>query len=142
MKAVEAYNNEENILIILSAKCNKNGELNSLRKVGSNQNTVLDIQIESLGIKFKKKYVVLGEKFEKWNKKGFTKIINSEWKSSNSGFSLSLALENINTNADIWILYSDILFRDIKVSKNLQNKNLIYTDNQWDTRIANRKIRE
>ena len=142
MQGEEASNNKKNILIILSGKCDKKGNLNSLRKVGSNENTVLDIQIESLGIDFIQKYVVLGEKHNNWNKKGFKKIINTEWKNSKSGYSLSLALENINTDADIWILYSDILFRDIKVPKNLLNKNLIYTDNKWDTRIANRKTRD
>ena len=75
-------------------------------------------------------------------KKGFTKIINPVWVESNSGYSLSLALEQIDSNGEIWILYSDILFRDLKFSKLDKNKNLIYVDNDWETRIKDRKSRD
>ena len=129
----------ENTLIILSARCDKNKELNSLRKVGANQNTVIDIQLESLKIKFNKKYVVLGEKAEIWYKNDFKKIINEDWFKTKSGYSLSLAIQEINPQGEVWILYSDIIFRDIEISKRLENKNLVYIDNEWETRFSNRK---
>ena len=88
-----------------------NGKINSLRKVGTNEKTVLDLQLESLEIDFDNKFVVLGENNKEWSKDGFTKIINSHWFESNSGYSLSLALKKIETNGEIWILYSDILFQ-------------------------------
>ena len=54
MKANELDKEEGNILIVLSAKCDKNGNLNSLKNVGSNNNNVIDIQLDSLKTKFKK----------------------------------------------------------------------------------------
>ena len=63
----------EKTLIILSAKCDKNGNLNSLRKVGINDNSVIDLQLESLEIKFDQKFVVLGEKRKNGQKKGLQK---------------------------------------------------------------------
>ena len=142
MKRGEGDFNYEKTLIILSAKCNKNGEINSLRKVGTNENTVLDLQLESLEIEFDNKYVVLGENSQEWSKDGFTKIINSLWAESNSGYSLSLALEKINNNGEIWILYSDILFRDLKLSKLDKNENLIYVDKDWEIRFKDRQFRD
>ena len=88
MKRVEKDINYEKTLIILSAKCNKNGKINSLRKVGTNEKTVLDLQLESLEIDFDNKFVVLGENNKEWSKDGFTKILNSSWFESNSGYSL------------------------------------------------------
>ena len=74
MKRVEAISDiMKKTLIILSAKCDKNGNLNSLRKVGINDKTVLDLQLESLEIKFDQKFVVLGENSEEWSKKGLQK---------------------------------------------------------------------
>ena len=131
----------EKTLIILSAKCDKNGKLNSLRKVGANENTVIDPQLQSLNIEFKNKYVVLGENHEEWNREDFKKIINKDWASSNSGFSLSKALNTIKPLGEIWILYSDILFREINLSKEDHDKNIIYVDNEWETRIKDRKTR-
>ena len=90
-------------------------------------------------IKFQKKYVVLGENKDSWFKDDFIKIINNEWNTSKSGYSLSLAIEEIQTNGNVWIIYSDILFRDINISKSFENENIIYIDNEWETRIANRK---
>ena len=112
-------------LIILSAKCDKEGKLNSLRKVGSNEKKVIDLQLESLQIEFTKKYVVLGENNSQWDNDEFIKIINPEWNKSNSGYSLTLALEKIESTGEIWVLYSDILFRDIKLSK-LEKKREYY----------------
>ena len=132
----------EKTLIILSAKCDKNGKLNSLRKVGANENTVIDLQLQSLNIEFKNKYVVLGENHEEWNREDFKKIINKDWASSNSGFSLSKALNTIKPLGEIWILYSDILFREINLSKEDHDKNIIYVDNEWETRIKDRKTRD
>lgn len=133
---------EKKILIILSAKCDKKGNLNSLRKVGSNEKTVIDLQLESLKTIFSEKFVVLGQNNNQWNKDGFIKIINTEWYKSNSGYSLSLALEKIKNDSEVWILYSDILFRDINQSKLDKNANIIYVDEEWETRIRDRKIRD
>ena len=90
MEADELYKEKEDIVILLSAKCDKNGNLNSLRNVGSNKNSVIDIQLDSLQLKFQRKYVVLGENNEKWNRNDFIKIINKDWHQSKSGYSLSL----------------------------------------------------
>ena len=139
MEADELDKEEENILIVLSAKCDKNGNLNSLKNVGSNNNSVIDIQLDSLKTKFQKKYVVLGENNEKWNRKDFIKIINEDWHKSKSGYSLSLALSEINTSGECWIIYSDILFRDLELNKFDKKDNLIFIDNEWENRFKDRK---
>ena len=59
MKGEEISDDKENILIILSAKCDKNKKLHSLKKVGTNKKTVIDIQLDSLPVKFKEKYVLV-----------------------------------------------------------------------------------
>tara|TARA_B100000963_G_C22633635_1_gene676328 strand:+ start:1082 stop:4099 length:3018 start_codon:yes stop_codon:yes gene_type:complete len=140
MKGEEISDDKENILIILSAKCDKNKKLHSLKKVGTNKKTVIDIQLDSLPVKFKEKYVVLGELQDSWYKNDFIKIINNDWNTSKSGYSLSLAIQEINPNGSVWIIYSDILFRDIDISKSMKNQNTVFIDNEWETRIANRKI--
>ena len=142
MEADELDKEEGNILIVLSAKCDKNGNLNSLRNVGSNQNSVIDIQLDSLNSKFQKKYVVLGENNEKWDRKDFIKIINEDWENSKSGYSLSLALREINPSGECWIIYSDILFRDLELNKFDKKDNLIFIDNEWENRFKDRKKRD
>ena len=74
MKGEGIYDKKGNILIILSAKCDKNRKLNSLKKVGTNNKTVIDIQLDSLPVKFQEKYVVLGEMQDSWFKDDFIKI--------------------------------------------------------------------
>ena len=55
MQGEDICNEKENTLIILSAKSDNNKKLNSLKKVGSNKKTVIDIQLDSLPAKFKNK---------------------------------------------------------------------------------------
>ena len=84
----------------------------------------------------------MGENNKNWDRDGFTKILNSEWFESKSGYSLSLALAKIETDDEIWILYSDILFRDLNLSMIGRNKNIVFIDNDWETRIKDRKSRD